>query len=365
MQEYTHHGLMFSYYSAKTRAYLNYKRIPYRESYDGKDINTRLKSIVGKVMIPMLESPGGEVWQDTTVIIDVMEQRHPDRPVMPADPLQMMLCRLSEFFFDELWISTAMNSRWNDLDSNAFVVREFGYHIGGSLGMQGEEAMKIGETVAGQMQSYLPRLGVGDAAGQQIASDLFAAVAMRLNDTVGKDRYALGAHPCLLDFSLFAAFYAHQYRDVGKAAIFLKTQTPNLAYYIDSLMSGQGIAADGELTIGDNLVDALSYIGPVAASFGGGLDVFTREFVKDKPAGTAIQGSADPFEVDVHGTPWQRGGSIFSAWKAQRLRDAYQLASDTDADRTKELASRLEMQDWLAADPGYRLDWSDYRIVVA
>ncbi|MBD3647362.1 MAG: glutathione S-transferase N-terminal domain-containing protein [Pseudomonadales bacterium] len=143
-----HHGVMFSYYSAKTRAYLAYKRIPFVERYSAPDMQTRIREVIHKVMIPVVEMPDGEILQDTTAVIDELESRYSQRPVMPEDPVMMLIARLVEFTIDELWISTAMNTRWNDPESNAFVKNEFSTRIGGSAGMSGEDARRIGEQVA-------------------------------------------------------------------------------------------------------------------------------------------------------------------------------------------------------------------------
>jgi len=188
---------MFSYYSAKTRAYLSYKRIPFVELYDGNDMRGRIREETNEVMIPVVETPEGEILQDTTVIIDTLEPRHPERPVFPNDPVMLLLTRIVEFTIDELWISTAMNTRWNDPVSKQFVISEFGRRIGGSMGLSGKDAMAIGERVAGQMQSYLPNLGVGDVAQRATATSFFESASIALNEVVGPTRFALGPRPSL------------------------------------------------------------------------------------------------------------------------------------------------------------------------
>ena len=271
--DYLHYGTMFSYYSAKTRAVMSFKRIPFVEVYDPRELSGRIQEATSKRMIPVLVAPDGEILQDTTVIVDALEARFPDRPVFPADSAMMLLSRIAEFFIDELWITTAMNTRWNDPVSKAFAIGEFGRGIGEAHGLEGEAAMAIGQRVADQMQSYLPYLGIGTEDGQRIASQFFRTATLKLNNVVGKDRYALGSRPWLIDFVLFEGYYAHHYRDAGAAQQFLEQEAPQLCYYLDALHAGHCIAPEGEPGISDALVDYLSYVGPSAAAFGAALEL--------------------------------------------------------------------------------------------
>ena len=44
---------------------------------------------------------------------------HPERPAFPQDPVLMLVTRIVEFFIDELWVVTGMQTRWNDPDARA------------------------------------------------------------------------------------------------------------------------------------------------------------------------------------------------------------------------------------------------------
>jgi glutathione S-transferase len=119
--------------------------------------------------------------------------------------------------------TTAMHYRWNDPRAKAFA---------------------IGEKVAAQMMSYLPRLGISDESGQTAVENFFAHTSEQLNQCVGPTTYAFGPHPSLIDFCLFTGYYAHHYRDHGDAADFLKSQTPDLCYYLENLHAAHCAPAD-------------------------------------------------------------------------------------------------------------------------
>lgn len=363
MQEtITHHGVMFSYYSAKTRAYLGYKRIPFVEQYNAMEMQGRIKEVIHKSMIPVVEMPDGEILQDTTAIIDELERRYPERPTLPDDPVMLLISRLVEFAIDELWISTAMNTRWNDPESNQFIVNEFGSRIGVSAGLSGDDARALGEQVAGRMQSYLPRLGVGSAEGQEVANRLFRDATRSLDNVVGPVRFAFGPRPTLIDFCLFTGYYAHQYRDLGEAQRFMKSETPSLCYYLDNLHAAQCAPEEGELEITDELQSYLQVIGPPSAGFARGIQEGTAEAASATVSGEVFEESIAEFDFDVMGANFTRGGSTFSAWKLQRVRDVFDGLTNEDRARTSSLLADTGWLEVLSTDPGFRLRRLDYQI---
>jgi glutathione S-transferase len=359
---YLHHGTMFSYYSAKTRAYLSYKHIPFVETYNGRDLSKRIAATTHKVMIPVVETPNGEILQDTTAIIDALEAAHPARPAFPEDAVLMFVTRIIEFIMDELWVTTAMHSRWNDPRSRAFVVSEFGRHIGGSAGLTGEAAMAIGEKVAVQMMSYLPRLGISELVGQAVVENLFQQTSRLLNSAVGPTRYAFGRRPSLVDFCLFTGYYAHHYRDQGDSMDFLKSQTPDLCYYLDNLHAAYSTPADGELTLSEAFTSYLEAIGPIGAEFAQLTIEDAAATVEQVAPGDVCNGSLGPFILHFEGGELHRGSSMFSAWKAQRITDVYEAMDEADRSRARALAKRIGWLTFLERPATFKLQRDDYQI---
>ena len=82
---YVMYGAEFSLYSGKLRSYLRKKGIEFTEIQPW--VMTYKRFIVprtGVRYIPVLQTPEDDVWQDTTVIIDHMEERFPQPPVYPG-----------------------------------------------------------------------------------------------------------------------------------------------------------------------------------------------------------------------------------------------------------------------------------------
>ena len=152
----------------------------------------------------------------------------------------MLVTRIVEFFVDEFWVVTAMQTRWNDPDARRFVIAEFNRFFG-----QGDpdDIWANGDAVAERMQSYLPALGLDKEAGQRLILRLFEEATELLDQAVGPRQFAFGPHPSLADCCLYAAYYPHQYRDHGSAQAHLKTKAANLSYFLDNMHAAYGMPA--------------------------------------------------------------------------------------------------------------------------
>ena len=76
--------------------------------------------------IPTLITPDDTVVQDSTEIIDLLEQRFPQSPVHPATPWQRIVACLLELCGDEWLIMTAIHYRWTKPENREFALAEFG-----------------------------------------------------------------------------------------------------------------------------------------------------------------------------------------------------------------------------------------------
>ena len=86
---YTLWGGALSLFSGKVRSYLIKKGIRYREFTSAHpDFLERVRPIVRLSVAPILETPEGEVLQDSTEIIDALERRITTNPMIPSSPVQ-------------------------------------------------------------------------------------------------------------------------------------------------------------------------------------------------------------------------------------------------------------------------------------
>ena len=85
----------FSYFSAKARAYFRYKAFngafTFEEVLATQDlIQGYIIPATGSNVVPQVQAADGSWLQDTSEIIDVLEARHPEGPVVPTGPRQRL-----------------------------------------------------------------------------------------------------------------------------------------------------------------------------------------------------------------------------------------------------------------------------------
>ena len=165
-----------------------------------------------------------------------------------------------------------------------------------------------------------------------------------------------------MDVCLFTAYYAHQYRDQGAAHSFLKTQTPDLCYFLDNMQAAQCVPRSGELSLSAPFLDYLQYVGPAGAGFAQGIVAATCEAAVHGEPGKVFHRGYEPFEFELGGRSFRRGASSFSAWKAQRIHEAYQVLNAQQRKQADEIASTIGWQQFLHNPPDYRLLREDYQI---
>ena len=106
-------GGALSLYTGKVRSYLIKKGVPYREFYASHpDFQARVRPVVGLGVTPVLETPEGDILQDSTEIIEAMERRLPERPMIPATPVLRALAWLLDAYASEHLLAMAMHFRW-------------------------------------------------------------------------------------------------------------------------------------------------------------------------------------------------------------------------------------------------------------
>ena len=76
---------------------------------------------------PVLETTDGEFIQDSTVIIEELERRFPERLMVPATPVQRVVASLLGGFGSEGMLTIAMHYRWSyRAEQEHFLQAEFG-----------------------------------------------------------------------------------------------------------------------------------------------------------------------------------------------------------------------------------------------
>jgi glutathione S-transferase len=89
-------------YAARARIVLAEKEVSYDAvAIDLADRPSWLYEKNPKGRVPVLEEDGGLILAESAVIIDYLDERYPDPPLLPADPAERALARLRIFRFDD------------------------------------------------------------------------------------------------------------------------------------------------------------------------------------------------------------------------------------------------------------------------
>jgi glutathione S-transferase len=249
----------FSYFSAKVRAYMNYKRhvanLRFEEILATQDIiQGLLIPNTGSNVVPQLQTPAGIWVQDSSEIIDHLESAFPEAPVIPTSPKQKLVSYLLEILADEWMLPWGFWERWHyslrDVEPNheAFNAQQWGriFNASGS-GQERRDAgrfifkeiMKIDAPHEAEFGPYagLIQLGVTEDTQQAWTESMHRMLAI-LETHLGHHDYILGGAPTLADFALLGPLYPHVYKD-PVPGFMIRTQYPLVSEWIERANGSQ------------------------------------------------------------------------------------------------------------------------------
>ncbi len=338
---YVYHGADVSYFSGKVRPALPQKNLWYRE------VVPNMKEIVGKTgvaFIPVLMTPEGEAWQDTSEILDRLEERHPEPPLYPMTPLQRVVASLIELYGDEIGILPAMHYRWSFEESEKKARVDF------ALGSGNRAAA---DQFADRMAQGKKMLGVSDETAPAIEAhlrELLDALCAHLEE----HRFLLGDSMSLADCGLMGPFYGHLFRDAVPEKLLLETAF-RVCCWIER-MNRPPLDQQGWL-LDDLLADTLK---PVLRVMADGVPMLLNAVEQIDAWADASPGAAPPRGIGLYEAPYRDAKLSlmcrpYTLWMVQRPLAAYSAL--TDAERAR-VGAALEGTGWdalLACRPRHRM----------
>ncbi len=341
------YGWHLSYFSGKARSYLNYKGIPYREgSLNLYTLMLRNKRKTGVVVMPVLRTPEDEWLQDTSVIIDRLEQRFPAAPVLPESPLQRFLSYLFEAWGDEWWVPIAMHTRWSYPENYALWERDVGPAL--LPGFPAFAQRKAAAIPAKKLRGMLHSVGI---RAEQFA--VMNAWTLSMLDLLERHfashPYLFGGRPTLADFSLIGTMYGHLGRDPWPARELVGPR-PQLRAWIERMLNPPAGVQSAPLLADDQVAETLLPV--IQAIFREfvpmleGINQKVRALLPDYPAGKPLPRGLGDIEIPMGAGTFRRSALPYSLWMAQRVLDCLQ-ALPTE--------QRESVEQWVRAQGGERL----------
>ncbi len=235
-------GTPHSLYTGKVRSYLIKKGLPFRELLPPHPrFGGEVLPAVRHFVVPVLETSDGRFIQDSTVIIEELEHRFPERPMVPATPVQRVIATLLGGFGSEGLLSVAMHYRWSyRAQQEHFLRAEFGraaHH-----GPDRKERLEAGATLMDYFHDFLPNLGVSAETAPAFEAS-FEELLDALETHLQHYPYLMGGFPSVADFGLMAPLFAHLSRDPVPSTL-MKNAAPNVYRWTERM--NLPAIADGE-----------------------------------------------------------------------------------------------------------------------
>ncbi|MFA5678284.1 MAG: glutathione S-transferase [Pseudomonas sp.] len=226
-------GAPVSLYTGKVRSYLQYKGITFEEQLATPEVYRDLIiPLTGVHFIPVLVTPDNQGIQDSTEIIDHLEQRFRRPSVYPAGPRQRLVALLLEVYGDEWLVNPAMLYRWGIEENRKFAIAEFG-----SVRLPdgtAEEQYAAGLEASTPFAGALPRLGITEHSRSAIEQS-YLGLLDELNTHFAEHAFLLGNRPCIGDFGLIGPLYAHLYRDPASGRL-MAERAPHVVPWVEQMI---------------------------------------------------------------------------------------------------------------------------------
>jgi glutathione S-transferase len=200
-------GIDQSFFTRKITGCLDHKRLHWTYQRAG-GVPPALAARGFPGGIPAVETPEGELMWDTTAMILYLDQRVPEPPTMPSDPVLQFLCFLIDDICDEWIYRTAVGSRWFIEENTRLGGYELGRDMTFQLPVSADQAHAM---TAAFVRSSCGPLGVSGDNIQSWVDEVLRPWMRVLGAHLAESAtpYLFGARPSLADFAVFGGSAAH------------------------------------------------------------------------------------------------------------------------------------------------------------
>jgi acyl-CoA-binding protein/glutathione S-transferase len=245
------YGMPGSLYTAKVRSYLRKQRIPFEErSTAHPTFRDHILPMIGRWIIPVLQTPDGTLVQDGSMIIDHLESLRDHRSTkpgeqgpsaLPPDPLLRVLAHLFELFGGEGLLRPAMHYRWNfDADNLEFLRRDFTSSLAPAA--SATEQAEVFAFSSSRMRGATKAFGVNSETIPLI-EQATREFLTRFDQHLATTPYLLGTTPSHGDYGLLGPLHAHLGRDPYPTAM-IKQIAPRVWRWIERMNAPDEDAAE-------------------------------------------------------------------------------------------------------------------------
>tara|TARA_B100000953_G_scaffold67014_1_gene53689 strand:+ start:1601 stop:2626 length:1026 start_codon:yes stop_codon:yes gene_type:complete len=210
-REYKIFGAELSPYSVKTRSYFRYKKIPHEWLLRSPSNADEFKKYAKLPIVPLVVTPNKEGMQDSTPIMDKMEDLFPEPQANPKDEVLKFISILLEEYSDEWGNKHMFHYRWKakvDQMSASRRIAEVNMPFLVKFLPIVNTLMKnkIAKTIKERMSKRLWVIGSNENTENQITKS-FHNLLSKLNHHLKRRKYIFGDKPSYADFGLWGQIY--------------------------------------------------------------------------------------------------------------------------------------------------------------
>ena len=315
-------GAPGSPYTRKLRAVLRYRRIPHRFVIRGSKDDVGVPE-VPVTLIPVLVFPGEGGAPDTaaidsTPLIRTLEERQPDRSVIPPDAALAFVDALLEDYADE-WLTKAMfHYRWAfepDIAKAAAILP-----LWARIDAPPDAIAKLGKVFAQRQIGRLGVVGSNETTAPVIEASYTRLLAV-LDALLTGQPFLFGARPASADFALFGQLTQLTQFDPTPAALALAT-APRVVTWVDLVEDLSGVeVTDADWSPRDVLAERLR---PLLAEVGRVYAPFLLANAR------AIEAKSEQVECEIDGRSWVQRPFPYQAKCLRALRAGYEALAGDD-----------------------------------
>lgn len=229
--DYIIYGSEYSPFSVKVRSYFRYKQIAHEWRPRTKDNMADYQKHAKLPLIPLVLQPEGNPLQDSTPIIEKLEERYTDLSLQPSDPTCHFLSILIEEYADEWGNKPMFHYRWwRDVDQIAVAN---GLAEGIIPNASDEEKAAFSAQLRERMVPRLSFVGSSEQNKETIETSLDQLLAALEKHLEGRS-YLFGERPALGDFGLYAQLYGCTQQPTTEAMI---KAHPNVDQWIARMLN--------------------------------------------------------------------------------------------------------------------------------
>ena len=318
-------GAEVSPYSVKVRSYFRYKQIPHEWIVRSTSTAPESQKYAKLPIIPLVVSPEGEAMQDSTPIIEQLEQRFPEPSIHPDDPVAAFVSALLEEFGDEWGNKWMFHYRWAREADQVSASERIASAMSGA---SGDELARAAAGVRERMVNRVWFVGSNAQTAPQI-EDSFREAVGALERHLAARPYLFGARPAFGDFAMWGQIY-NAYTDPTPGAI-LRASAPKVVAWCQRMLDPK---AEGPFEAWAALAPTLQ---PLLREQVG------RRFLPWTVANAkAITDGAEEFSVELAGRTFTQKPQKYHAKSLRALRERYAAAASPALDRALADAGCLE-----------------------